>query len=258
MITKFKQIIIVLTSVLLASSVDPNPFPNDLSVENLKGPVKQIETRKYVAWEKDGKIIKGKPVDDTSISIYDQKGNLMEIIIPPNYREVYTYSERGLKAEKKVYRKGNQTHKSNFLYIFDDQEITEFEFELGGTATQIVTKFHPNKKIESIKRYAYPSFVIEYEEIFDYQNNGCLLAKYTSNYHKGKRVPMFNSYHQCDSFGNDTKIESRDLLSVNDELLIQQELRYKYDDKKNWISCTVINLVGNKEIFIIERTIIYY
>jgi len=105
--------------------ITAQPPKKDLSQLALKGPVKELEIRTYVALDNFGKPSKGDRVNDNSSYIFNASGNQLEQNIynkngSLRIRCAYQYNYNGKLQEQNQYIPGGAL-KAKFTYKYNSQ-----------------------------------------------------------------------------------------------------------------------------------------
>lgn len=177
---------------------------NDLQRQNLKGKVKSVKQFSYEVVEKFGEITKGINIgwseDDNSLSLYDDKGNLIEENLY-NYDRILLlkyknqYDDKGNLIEGNWYNPdGTLGFKSKYQYNDKGNKIEENWYDSDGKLIGKVkvqydekgnvieeTRYNSNGKLSSKSKYLYDDEGNKIEENW-YNADGILGSKYKYQY----------------------------------------------------------------------------
>src|SRR5690554_1081903 len=116
--------LVILGLIVVFYSCNRETEKNDLQKNHLKGKVKSVREKSYVAEEKFGKIVKGNRGGSSSDTyvIYDEKGNELETKSfnhdgSLSYRSIFEYKNNKL-INRKSYR-GSGKLDVNWIYKYD-------------------------------------------------------------------------------------------------------------------------------------------
>ncbi len=224
--------VLLMTFLISCMSKDINKEETDISEMKLKGAVKSIGEYSYIAYEKFGKIIKGKRdrefFDSDFFIVFDEKGNKIE---------ENSYDSDGKLFSKKLYKydkKGNEIEQSMYT-------------SKGVLSSRFVTKYNEDgNKIEekySTDLNKYKKIKLKWRNTFKYNEEGKIIEE--NRYEKGEELTNKIIYKYNDS-GNLTEKNRYDA----DGNPISKRI-YSYDDQGNVVEYKVF------EEGILDRRVIY-
>ncbi len=186
------------------------PELNYLQKENLKGPVKSIDTKDYkIEGKKDG-LYNGSQVERIIISV-DKRGNEMEVEI------IYG---NGSRSNKKVYHFNKQGQQEGHTYYSTGKIVEKQVMQFNSKGRQVGLQFF-RENGEIRKRWVFELYADgSTKEIKEYDSNDTQTAKFLCFYYKDD-----NKYSEK-FYGKEGLFISWREYTFNDKGLLIQEKKY--------------------------------
>jgi YD repeat-containing protein len=251
-----KTYLILLILYFTQLCVSENIFQNDRAKYGLKGNVKLLIERTFLATDKFGEIVK----EDYESSVYKVIYNVngyMEKDSMAGWVNKYRYFENGRLKETRMYDgDGPLNTVLIYEYLGDTVSIAKCFYNKNVYGGKRIRKF--DKKGNLIKIIDYDSKgKIEGTSIYKNDSNGNNIQFF--NYNSKGILTLKSDLLSFDENGNikyktnEYKYDERG--NVIESIINNNVTRYEYDDIGNWIR-SYVNFDGQSEV--IEREILYY
>jgi len=234
------------------------PFKNDLEIENIKGKVKSTTENVYTSVEKFGQYQRNK-FSSRNVSNYNIQGYLIGFA---RYSEdgstslkgevIYKYdSQKNIIEQYRKYEDGTIVNQHSYKYNSKGLKIERYDH---GYQKKIVSKiiYVYDSENNIIEEKKYKEGDLQSNIIYKYDGkNNLILKKMLKN---NKLVSETNYKYNSDY----NLIEEIELSPIGNS---QYKSTYKYsvfDKKGNWTKRISIYAFPELEIYIVERSILYY
>ncbi len=251
------NLISILIIFTLCSFDSSNNKINDRTGYELKGNVKSLVEKTFLATDKFGEITKD---DDNVFRIYkveyNDNGNKVEESTFM-YLNKYRYYDNGRLCETRMYNSdGSLSTVLTFEYMGDTISIQKCYINNNSYAGKRIRKFDNSGNLIKILDYNSKD-ILKGKSIYKYDNKGNNIQffNYDSN---GKLVYKSELYTYDDKgyIDSKTNIYKYDNKGNLIETTIKNIVtKYEYDENGNWIKCFTTN---EDQPEVIEREIIYY
>jgi hypothetical protein len=233
--------LLLLMPVLFSCSSSAPKLTNDLSLNNLKGPISLLTVQSYKALEKFGEVQQG-AIRDAETLHYDEKGFLLEhekLLSYTTYKYVYTNDNQ--PREKTIYnRTADLVGKE--VYTYDKNGNRTEESVYGADSTLYV---------KNVLRYNSQGNMLEKSS---YDETGALLSRFTYEYNSDDNLLQYKGYrpdgqlmsrfsYHYDENGNVIQ-EDQLVRNGGDSSFAATTLYYQYTDmdkQGNWTRQVVLN-----------------
>ncbi|MBW6537221.1 MAG: hypothetical protein K0B11_19590 [Mariniphaga sp.] len=237
--------------------------PHDENPEYVFGPVKEIKYQSYFASEKDGKIVKGDPINfekSTNVTlwqpmtyIFNQKGEMIQ---------VRATADSGAKIIGVLH---NENGKRKNVYWLVNDTLVGYN----------VCNYNSENEVEYINKRV-TTDEATYKRVFQLDKNGFLLNEcgweldgtkgwelilerddsgvLKRRIHKNEKGKVMYDYDNFKFNSNGLQESARHLIMTGEKIQNpgqSYKILYEYDDKGNWIRSTMATRIT-------ERSFVYY